>query len=130
MATIQWLTHIYGCRYRRAMALEPKIEPANHSPSAVTARPASDMKMSDTSSGRKRGPVAEKWLFPRGTLDGARNRLAGAAVMLVRRYQGKPMTCWRMMRRKVTTGESSVSSSSRLTSKSKLDAYSSRFGGT
>lgn len=60
MATIQWLTHIYGCRYRRATVPNPKMEPANHNPSAVTARPTSDMKMSDASSARKRGPVAEK----------------------------------------------------------------------
>lgn len=130
MATIQWLTHTYGWRYNNATVPASSLELANQSPKAVTARPRSERRTRDASSARKSEPVGAKWLLPKGFLEGGLCRLNGAAVMLVRRYHGQPTACCTMMRKKVTMGESSVSSSSRATSKNKLDAYSVRRGGT
>jgi len=104
-------------------------------PVIASVIPMSDEMMRCASSGRKRELVGKKWLFPSGYLDGGffvfpAARLPWVAVMLAKRYHGKPIRCIRVIRARVTIGASSVKSSSFLISTPRREAYLPASGGT
>lgn len=95
MATIQWLTHIYGITYNSMTASSPNFVLAYQSPRRDNPIPMSEAAIRCHSSGRKSALVGRKWLFPRGYLDGGFlfAKLPCVAVMLAVKYQGKPTIC-------------------------------------
>ena len=125
IATIQWLTHRYDITYNNRTASDPTMVLAYQRPGIVKPILVAEANIRCHSSGRERVLVGKKWLLPRGYFEGAFlfAKLPWLAVILVVRDQGKPMSCWRMMRAKVYIGESLAISSRYSRSTLMNDAY-------